>query len=83
MTLTVEDTKYITYLVGTAVAGYITVRVMLTDLKARVKSLEEEHKDGERWKEKMAEALQALAIVLGKVEQKLEDLDKNVTRMQG
>ncbi len=82
MDLTHVDTKVVISGLTTIIATYVYIRVMLADFKARIQHLEREVKENQTWQGKMADALHELAVVLGKVEQRMDNLDKNVGRLQ-
>lgn len=81
MELTV-DTKILVGLIGTAVACYVTVRVMLAEVKTKIETLEKEVDNHGAWKEKLVDTLRDFSVVMGKVEVKLEDLDRDLSRIQ-
>jgi hypothetical protein len=80
--LTHVDLKIILGVIVTAISSYISVSVMLGKINTKIEFLEKEVDNHGAWKEKLVDTLRDFSVVLAKVEGKLDELDRNVSRLQ-
>lgn len=80
--LTHVDLKILFGLIVTAFSSYLSVRVMIGKINTKIEFLEKEVENHGAWKEKLVDTLRDFSVVLAKVEGKLDELDRNVSRLQ-